>query len=31
MSKRKKLIDILKEKYKLVILNSRTFEEKATF
>lgn len=31
MSKRKKLIDILKEKYKLVILNNRTFEEKASF
>ncbi len=31
MSKRKKLIDVLKEKYKLVILNNRTFEEKASF
>jgi murein DD-endopeptidase MepM/ murein hydrolase activator NlpD len=31
MSKRKKLIDRLKEKYKLVILNDDTFEEKASF
>lgn len=31
MSKRKKLIDKLKEKYKLVILNDDTFEEKASF
>lgn len=31
MSKRKKLIDRLKEKYKLVILNDATFEEKASF
>ena len=31
MSKRKKLIDSLKEKYKLVILNDDTFEEKASF
>lgn len=31
MSKRKKLIDKLREKYKLVILNDDTFEEKASF
>ncbi len=31
MSKRKKLIEILREKYKLVILNDDTFEEKASF
>jgi murein DD-endopeptidase MepM/ murein hydrolase activator NlpD len=31
MSKRKKLIEKLKEKYKLVILNDDTFEEKASF
>jgi murein DD-endopeptidase MepM/ murein hydrolase activator NlpD len=31
MSKRKKLIDRLREKYKLVILNDDTFEEKASF
>ncbi|MBU1372384.1 MAG: peptidoglycan DD-metalloendopeptidase family protein [Bacteroidetes bacterium] len=31
MSKRKKLIDRLNEKYKLVILNDDTFEEKASF
>ncbi len=31
MSKSKKLIDKLKEKYKLVILNDDTFEEKASF
>jgi murein DD-endopeptidase MepM/ murein hydrolase activator NlpD len=31
VSKRKKLIDRLKEKYKLVILNDDTFEEKASF
>jgi len=31
MSKRKKLIEKLREKYKLVILNDDTFEEKASF
>ncbi|MFC5282267.1 M23 family metallopeptidase [Pedobacter alpinus] len=31
MSKRRKLIDKLREKYKLVILNDDTFEEKASF
>ncbi len=31
MSKSKRLIDKLKEKYKLVILNDDTFEEKASF
>ncbi|WP_442794864.1 M23 family metallopeptidase [Pelobium manganitolerans] len=31
MAKRKKLVDKLKEKYKLVILNDDTFEEKASF
>lgn len=31
MSKRTKLIDKLREKYKLVILNDDTFEEKASF
>lgn len=31
MGKRKKLIDKLKERYKLVILNDETFEEKASF
>jgi murein DD-endopeptidase MepM/ murein hydrolase activator NlpD len=31
MGKRKKLIDRLKEKYKLVILSDDTFEEKASF
>lgn len=31
MGKRKKLIDKLKERYKLVILNDDTFEEKASF
>jgi murein DD-endopeptidase MepM/ murein hydrolase activator NlpD len=31
MSKRKKLIQLLKEQYKLVILNDKTFEEKASF
>ncbi|MBC7653401.1 MAG: M23 family metallopeptidase [Oligoflexus sp.] len=31
MSKNKRLIDKLKEKYKLVILNDDTFEEKASF
>lgn len=31
MSKRKKLIALLREKYKLVVLNDRTFEEKASF
>jgi hypothetical protein len=31
MSKRKKLIERLKENYKLMILNDTTFEEKASF
>ncbi len=31
MGKRKKLIDKFKERYKLVILNDETFEEKASF
>src|SRR5690606_7164811 len=31
MSKRKKLIQRLKENYKLMILNDTTFEEKASF
>ncbi len=31
MSKRRKLIHLLKERYKLVILNDDTFEEKASF
>lgn len=31
MAKRKKLITRLKEKYKLVVLNDNTFEEKISF